>query len=330
MSTEDVTIEATDNFVVSVKKALSQSKLGFFEKSRIRIALMFPHKVEEMRQMCFDAAVEEKVFTADVNIMTIDWDKLISFIEKLLPLILKIISMFPAGLMLPFILCLSLAGQAIAQEPKAVIKGPDTVMAGTLLFLNHDDSVGESRVWMITDDLRSTAAVCGNNIFFAVSKPGDYRFGLTVAGIVDGKVKQDYVFKTIKVTGSSPETPPVNPPPVVVPPSSFVQLRTKSIQGSGALADYDTGIRLSAALSLVVPQLTSRTLPDAKALVVSTIDQVLLTRAGESKKKDWLNTWRIPVSNEINSLNIQDAETYAKAINALSTAFCTTGKCPTP
>lgn len=331
MST-DVTIEATDNFIPTLRRAITTSKLNAFQKARLRLALWNLDKVEEIRQFVYESAIEEAIITSTVSIMAVNWDAIFAFIEKLIPLIMKLIGMFPSGLLLPFIFCLTLAGQAIGQEPKAVIKGPDTVMAGTLLFLNHDDSVGESRIWMITDELKSTAATCGGNIFFAVAKPGEYRFGLTVAGIVDGKVKQDYVFKTIKVTGSSPEQPPVVPPPVVVPvpATKFIQLRTKSIQGSGALADYDTGVRLGSALTNLIPLLPSNDLSQAKVLVTSAIDQVLLTRAGESKKKDWLNSWRIPVSNELNLLNIQDAETYIKAITALSTAFCLNGKCPIP
>jgi len=119
---------------------------------------------------------------------------------------------------------------------KATIKGPSTALAGTLVFLSHEDAVGENKVWIIPEELKSQSASCGTSIFFSIPSPGKYQFGLIVA---DKTAAIDYKFHTIEVVGSIPTTPPgtgptpPNPPTPPTPPAipNFDSIRQVSKAG---------------------------------------------------------------------------------------------------
>jgi hypothetical protein len=83
--------------------------------------------------------------------------------------------------MRPLILFLLLAIPVFGQDLKASIKGPSTALAGTLVFLSHEDATGDNKVWIIPEELKSASASCGSNIFFSIPTPGKYQFGLIVA-----------------------------------------------------------------------------------------------------------------------------------------------------
>lgn len=51
--------------------------------------------------------------------------------------------------MRPLLLFLLLVLPVMGQDIKATIKGPTTALAGTLVFLSHEDSVGDNKVWII-------------------------------------------------------------------------------------------------------------------------------------------------------------------------------------
>ncbi len=138
---------------------------------------------------------------------------------------------------------------ALGQETptvKATIKGPSTALAGTLVFLSHQDAVGENKVWIIPEELKSQSATCGSNIFFSIPSPGKYQFGLIVA---DKTAAIDYQFHTIDVVGMLPTTPPGTgptpvptpvPTPTPVPSPNFDSLRVVSRTGIDTLKDAST------------------------------------------------------------------------------------------
>jgi hypothetical protein len=235
--------------------------------------------------------------------------------------------------MRPLILFLLLAIPVFGQDLKASIKGPSTALAGTLVFLSHEDATGDNKVWIIPDELKSASASCGSNIFFSIPTPGKYQFGLIVA---NKQAEIAYSWHEINVTGSIAPTPPPTPPPTPGPinPSpnptpSYESIRLTSRAAVDTLQDAATTSLLASSLINLLPKLPSY-LPDAKGLVTSTIETCFGMREPTSRKKDWLNIWRIPIDKEIGKANPQTVEEYKECLKAVIRGLCVDGKCPNP
>lgn len=223
---------------------------------------------------------------------------------------------------------------AFAQELKAAIKGPATALAGTLVFLSHEEATGDNKVWIIPEELKSASASCGSNIFFSIPTPGKYQFGLIVA---NKQAEIAYSWHTINVTGSVVTTPtptpgpppsPISPSPVN-PPPSYESIRLTSRAAVDTLQDASTTSLLASSLTNVLPKLPSY-LPDAKGLVTSTIETCFAMREPTSRKKDWLNVWRIPIDKEISKANPTTTDEYRECLKAVIRGLCVDGKCPNP
>jgi hypothetical protein len=228
---------------------------------------------------------------------------------------------------------------AFSQELKASIKGPATALAGTLVFLSHEDAVGDNKVWIIPEELKSASASCGSNIFFSIPTPGKYQFGLIVA---NKQAEIAYSWHEIVVTGTviAPTPPPVptptpNPPPNPIqpspgnPPPSLESIRLTSRAAVDTLQDAATTSLLASSLINLLPKLPAY-LPDAKGLVTSTIETCFGMREPTSRRKDWLNIWRIPIDQEIGKANPQTVEEYKECLKAVIRGLCVNGKCPNP
>lgn len=224
---------------------------------------------------------------------------------------------------------------AFSQELKAAIKGPATALAGTLVFLSHEEAVGDNKVWIIPDELKSASASCGSNIFFSIPTPGKYQFGLIVA---NKQAEIAYSWHTINVTGSIAPTPtptpgPINPSPINPspgnPPPSYESIRLTSRAAVDTLQDASTTSLLASSLINVLPKLPSY-LPDAKGLVTSTIETCFAMREPTSRRKDWLNVWRIPIDKEMAKANPQTTDEYRECLKAVIRGLCVDGKCPNP
>ena len=237
------------------------------------------------------------------------------------------------------ILFLLLAIPAMGQDIKASIKGPSTALAGTLVFLSHEDATGDNKVWIIPDDLKSASASCGSNIFFSIPTPGKYQFGLIVA---NKQAEIAYSWHEIIVTGTvtAPVPPPVpaptpNPPPSPIqpspgnPPPSLESIRLTSRAAVDTLQDAATTSLLASSLINLLPKLPAY-LPDAKGLVTSTIETCFGMREPTSRKKDWLNIWRIPIDKEIGKANPQTVEEYKECLKAVIRGLCVNDNCPNP
>lgn len=241
--------------------------------------------------------------------------------------------------MRPLILFLLLAIPVFGQDLKASIKGPSTALAGTLVFLSHEDATGDNKVWIIPEELKSASASCGSNIFFSIPTPGKYQFGLIVA---NKQAEIAYSWHEIVVTGTviAPTPPPVpapnpNPSPNPIPPSpgnpppSLESIRLTSRAAVDTLQDAATTSLLASSLINLLPKLPSY-LPDAKGLVTSTIETCFGMREPTSRKKDWLNIWRIPIDKEIGKANPQTVEEYKDCLKAVIRGLCVDGKCLNP
>jgi hypothetical protein len=234
--------------------------------------------------------------------------------------------------MRPLILFLLLAIPVFGQDLKASIKGPSTALAGTLVFLSHEDATGDNKVWIIPDELKSASASCGSNIFFSIPTPGKYQFGLIVA---NKQAEIAYSWHEINVTGSIAPTPPTPPPtpgpinPSPNPTPSYESIRLTSRAAVDTLQDASTTSLLASSLINLLPKLPTY-LPDAKGLVTSTIETCFGMREPMSRKRDWLNVWRIPIDKEIGKANPQTVEEYKECLKAVIRGLCVDGKCPNP
>lgn len=226
------------------------------------------------------------------------------------------------------IVFLFLAIPVFGQELKSAIKGPSTALAGTLVFLSYEEAVGDNKVWIIPDELRSASASCGSNIFFSIPTPGKYQFGLIVA---NKKAEIDYSWHTINVTGSPMPVPDPSPSPVPVPSPkpSYESIRLTSRTAVDTLQDAATTSLLASSLINLLPKLPQY-LPDAKGSVTSTIETCFSMREPTSRKKDWLNVWRIPVDKEISKANPTTTEEYRECLKAAIRGLCVNGNCPNP
>jgi len=224
-------------------------------------------------------------------------------------------------------LSMPIAGQD-APALKATIKGPSTALAGTLVFLSHEDAVGDNKVWVIPEELKSQSASCGTSVFFSIPTPGKYQFGLIVA---DKQANIAYSYHTITVSSPgttappTPVTPPVTPVTPVTP--NFDSIRQVSRAGVDALNDPATTQLLQTNLLKTIQALPP-TLPEAKGAVTATIELCFSMRQPESRGKDWLNQWRIPLDREIAKFNPQDVGSYRECIKALIRGLCINGTCP--
>jgi hypothetical protein len=226
-------------------------------------------------------------------------------------------------------LCLLLTcSTALTQEIKASIKGPSTALAGTLVFLSHEEAVGDNKVWIIPEELKSASASCGNNIFFSIPTPGKYQFGLIVA---NKQADIAYSWHTIDVTGMLAPTPvptPV-PTPAPTPTPSLESIRLTSRAAVDTLQDASTTSLLASSLINLLPKLPAD-MPDAKGQVTSTIERCFAMREPTSRTKDWLNVWRVPIDQVIGAANPRTVEEYKECLKAVIRGLCVNGKCPNP
>lgn len=81
----------------AIREATSQSDLSFLQKVRIRIALILPRQREAVLEGVANECCAEGFAIGDGSedaMRAINWDAIIEFIKKLLPLILEIIKLF--------------------------------------------------------------------------------------------------------------------------------------------------------------------------------------------------------------------------------------------
>lgn len=193
---------------------------------------------------------------------------------------------------------------------KAKIKGPSTVMVGTLLFLSAEEATGDNFKWLIPPELIQTSASCNNNIFFSIPTPGKYSFGLVAANKL---ADIDVAYHDVIVTFSS-QIP--NPTPIPNTPS-FDKIVNISKEGLLKLNDPPTAANLKLALSLLIQESANKTLAELRTETIRLTVSTFLARKGESLKKEWGQLWVEPIDAAIVNLNLKDAATYVELLKAL-------------
>ena len=89
-----------DSFRLALLKAVQESDLKAFQKAVIRIRTLNPVPINELRMYSLNAAYEANVIdqaefqAAMQDVKEIDWNKLVDFLMKILPLIIELIGMF--------------------------------------------------------------------------------------------------------------------------------------------------------------------------------------------------------------------------------------------
>lgn len=193
---------------------------------------------------------------------------------------------------------------------EAVIEGPSEVRPGQFaVFDTTDSSVadGGSSFWIFDPDLPEDwqSSECNGVLSTAFEEPGKSYYLHFVCYDEEG---HSVATKKVTVKGTSP-TPPTDPPPGN--DGDLSALKEVSDKGVKALGDTITATRLAAAIkdTFTVTEIKKK------------IDEVLLTRAPEQRKYDWLTLWRRPVNNEIDKL---DNPNYEQIIPVLVKSLTTT------
>lgn len=199
----------------------------------------------------------------------------------------------------------------------AKIKGPSTVLVGTLLFLSADEATGDNFKWLIPEELTQTSAICNTSIFFAIPTPGEYSFGLVA---VNKAAEIDVAYHKVKVTTHPGNGPPVVDPPKD-PPKSFDELIKVSKEAVTKLSDPTTASALKSAISKIVAESGIKTLDELRKETIVATTTVFMNRKGDSQKKEWGQLWVEPIDTSIFKLNIKDPLTYVELLKALATTL---------
>jgi hypothetical protein len=202
-------------------------------------------------------------------------------------------------------------------QAKAVIKGPNEVLAGTLLFLSHADAVGDNKVWIIPDELKATSATCDSNIFFSIPTPGTYSFGLIVA---DKNAAIDYAFHKVivKANGVFPPSTPADPKPPQ-PSVDYKALREASITGLKTIQDWNVTNSLRTSIESALMVSTGKSFDETRKAIQGNIGVVLGSRTPDQYRVDWFLHWRVPVEKE---LALIPKEKYREAVAELVKTLC--------
>lgn len=80
-------------FLSAVKEARESDQISALQHGRLVIASLRPRELANIEAWCHENAVQEGLATPSA----IDWDNLIAFIEKLIPLIIQLIDLFGAN-----------------------------------------------------------------------------------------------------------------------------------------------------------------------------------------------------------------------------------------
>lgn len=200
-------------------------------------------------------------------------------------------------------------------QAKAVIKGPEKALPGDLVVLSGADSLCDNHKWITPSGINALEVACGDGreIIFASGKSGTYRFYLLVA---DKTAAIDYAEHVVVI--GNPTQPPVDP--VEPPPSDYADVAKVSKDAAAIVADPTTAAQLATAITQACDRLANDDLTKAKNAMVATIENVLLMRLGDSRRKDW-ESWRKAVNAVIANKSITATSQYVAAMRAVASGL---------
>jgi hypothetical protein len=167
-------------------------------------------------------------------------------------------------------------------------------------------------------------------IFFSTTRLGRYEFWLIAA---DKEARISYAKHVVEVVSGSPTNPPKDPPPTNPPttpvdpqpnPARWLKLQEASKSAADRMNDATTRSRLKSSIAATILAIDSKcesgqcpTLTEAKALVLKSIESVLLSRSGQSAMIDW-TPWRKGNQAELDRLGLVDTKDYSSALKAIA------------
>jgi hypothetical protein len=218
-----------------------------------------------------------------------------------------------------------LACSGFAAEAK--ISGPATAKTGDLVVINASESTGKAFKWVMPEGLATLS--CSELEFgFASGTPGVYTFTLVAADTEGDGDKISVASHTVRVGGvvvvpdPDPKPDPEEPNP---PPSNLDELRELSKESAAKLADSITARGLSEAIQTEASRIAKMceqgqcpTLDGAKRLMVQSIENRLLMRAGASRNVAWSSGWREPINAALKVNPATTVEAYLAAMRAVA------------
>jgi hypothetical protein len=198
-----------------------------------------------------------------------------------------------------------------------------------LVVLASTGSTGDNLVWVRPDTIQTVQAGCtllDTQIFFSTTRPGKYEFWLIAA---DKEARISYAKHVVEIGGSIIQPPPVDPDPTDPPPeqpnpAKWLKLQEASKSNADKLNDATTRSRLKSSIAATILAIDSKcesgqcpTLTEAKALVLKSIESVLLSRSGQSAMIDW-TPWRKGNQAELDRLGLVDTKDYSSALKAIA------------
>jgi hypothetical protein len=95
---EDRPVRVPDDFAATVMKAARNARkardIGLFQLMWLQGAINRPRTLQKIYGGVIDKGIESGLMMADAEADGFDWDSLLAFIERLLPLILQLIAIF--------------------------------------------------------------------------------------------------------------------------------------------------------------------------------------------------------------------------------------------
>lgn len=143
----------------------------------------------------------------------------------------------------------------------------------------------------------------GENRFLLTGKPGKYM------AVVDTGDRNKYV--PIVIPGKA--TDPGEPEEPETPDLDLSSLADSSNTLASKVNDLPTRQALAVSLGGDIEGSFS----EMRVEIQTRVEDTLLVRKGESRKKDWLNGWRRPISEEMVRLKVETAEQYREAIRQI-------------
>lgn len=231
--------------------------------------------------------------------------------------------------------CVALAAMLLSAtafgQAKALIDGPTESQAGNLVVVSSAGSVADKTEWIIPDTLNGRYIQTGNQLAFAVRDAGAFTFHLVAVVVSETGPDIDVDSLTITITDGfgvcPPPVPdpgpddPTNPDPVEPDPPGptpiYEDIEQLSEKAARELGDPKTTETLARALATVKQD----QLATMRAQVSMAIEAVMLGRDRESQDKDWLNVWRRPLNQLIESKNITEPKDYLSAVQALASGL---------
>ena len=226
------------------------------------------------------------------------------------------------SLWLVALLCTSVLGA------EAKISGPNTAKIGDLVVISAKESTGKAFRWVMPPNIQTLS--CSDLEFgFASGTPGVYSFTLIAADTDDTQQPIAIATHTVRV-GGTVTPPPVDPDPEepeepTPTPGLFENLRKVSQESATTLKDSVTALGLSDTIRAKADEIEAMcernqcpTLDGAKRMMVSAIENRLLSRSGFSRNINWAEGWRVPINTALRASNTSTVANYLAAMRAIA------------